>query len=199
MAEKQAKPVQLLMHRANLNHLPVLELPPGYTLRDFTDADEPAWNALQDLAYGCKPGHNDFTKLMRSDPEFRPERVKLIVCGGAAVATASAWHRPVFGAHVGYVHWVGSHPEHRGKKLGHWVTVAAMELMRGEGRTQVVLHTDDFRLAAIKVYLALGFVPVLDDESHRTRWPAILEQLGAAERFESILSGPRVTLPLRAN
>ena len=41
-----------------------------------------------------------------------------------------------------------------------------------------MLDTDDFRMAAIKTYLNLGFVPVYVEEGQPKRWSDIFEQLG---------------------
>jgi mycothiol synthase len=45
-----------------------------------------------------------------------------------------------------------------------------------------VLETDDERLPAIKVYLALGYVPQYPDASHEDRWSKIFRALSAAAR-----------------
>ena len=69
--------------------------------------------------------------------------------------------------------------------------------MVAEGRTHVKLQTDDFRLAAVRQYLRLDFVPLLVDENQRQRWRDVFQALGQpalAERFAGILGGP-VTPP----
>ncbi|MCZ7647591.1 MAG: GNAT family N-acetyltransferase [Planctomycetota bacterium] len=187
---------QLFMLRPALDGLPALDLPAGCTLRTFRKGDQGAWNAMMDAAFERKPGTTDFEKAMRADPEFRPERVQIIERAGEVVATASAWFNARYGPHAGYVHWVGTHPAHRGLKLGHWASVAALQHMKREGRRVAVLHTDDFRLAALKIYLALGFGPCVHHESHRARWPKVLAALSWPERFEPALNGDLVTFPL---
>ena len=69
-------------------------------------------------------------------------------------------------------------PEHRGRGLGRLVTLAALHYMLGRRDTDVLLETDDFRIPAVKTYLALGFVPVyLEDASsdHVMRWSEVFK------------------------
>jgi mycothiol synthase len=65
--------------------------------------------------------------------------------------------------------------------------------MRCEGRRRAELRTDDFRVAAIKTYLKLGFEPLLVAENQRRRWRDVLAAIGRGdlvERFAGILEGP---------
>lgn len=183
---------QLLMLRPTLDGLPRLQWPEGYHLRPFKEGDQPAWNAMMDAAFDRAPGSTNFDKEMKADPEFRAERVLIVEHDGAAAATASAWFRPRFGADCGYVHWVGTHPAHRGKRLGYWASLAALKVMKTEGRGRAVLHTDDFRYPALRIYLEMGFVPLLDHESQRERWRAVLHELQWPERFDASLSAPLI-------
>jgi mycothiol synthase len=71
---------------------------------------------------------------------------------------------------------------HRGRGLGRLVTLAVLHHLRERGFRMADLSTDDFRLAAIKSYLGLGFVPVyLTDpdriDDHEARWSAIFTTL----------------------
>lgn len=186
---------QLIMLRPHLEDLPAIDLPPGYELRHFRTGDEQGWNALMAAAFERDPGYFDFAKMMAPDPAFAPERVKLVcAAGGELVATASAWHAEKYGSQRGILHWVATHPVHRGKRLGHWVSVAAMHQARSEGRSSMHLLTDDHRLAALSTYLRLGFRPELTHPSHPARWQRALEQLGCLKEYEELLKGPLSTL-----
>ncbi|MBI3831710.1 MAG: GNAT family N-acetyltransferase [Planctomycetes bacterium] len=189
---------QLLMLKESLAALAPVELPEGYVLRAFREGDQAAWNAMMDAAFDRKPGTTNFDKDMQADPEFRAERVLIVERNGAAAATASAWFRAAYGPRCGYVHWVGTHPAHRGKKLGFLVSLAALHRMKAEGRAAAVLHTDDFRLPALRIYLEMGFRPALDHESQRERWRAVLGKLEWPERFAARLAGPFEKFPLEA-
>ena len=89
---------------------------------------------------------------------------------GKIVATASARLIPDEFPGSGYVHWVGGDPEHRGKRLGYLASLATLHEFARLGCQDTVLHTDDFRIPAIKVYLALGFRPEESHATHPSRW-----------------------------
>jgi mycothiol synthase len=167
---------QLLMVREQLNTLPPLQLPKGYTARSLHPGDEEAWERIITASFG---GEHHFAKAMASDDPYRPERV-LFVCdiNDVPVATASAWYRPQWKEDTGYLHMVGLVPEQTGKRLGRYVSLAALHQMVLEGRTRAVLHTDDFRIPAIKTYLNLGFLPEQAGEDHYDRWKALSNTLG---------------------
>ena len=105
-------------------------------------------------------------------------------------ATASSWVDARFGADNSTLHYVGTHPEHVGKRLGFEVSLAALQQADSERRAAATLLTDDVRIAAIKTYLRLGFVPVLSHESHADRWRAILKKLGTHAHHLALLDGP---------
>ncbi|GAA3399870.1 GNAT family N-acetyltransferase [Paenibacillus hodogayensis] len=166
---------QLAMLREELESLPELNLPEGYSVRGFQDGDEAAWERIIQDSFG---GERKFDSHMRRDPEYRPERVRFICCHGEPVATASAWYSGEWGADTGCLHMVGILSSHAGKGIGSIVSLAAMHQMKREGRTRAVLRTDDFRIPAIKSYWKLGYKPYLVHENQVERWRAIGEKLG---------------------
>ncbi len=76
------------------------------------------------------------------------------------------------------LHMVYTHPDHRGKGLGAWVTVAAMGYAHAHGLPVMYLTTDEFRIPAIKIYLKYGFRPVLYREDMAGRWQSVMNTLG---------------------
>ena len=183
------------MERPSFAGLQPAEVPEGYSLRHFRPGDEEGWNRLMDAAFERPPGTTDFAESMAADPIYLPQRVKLVASDeGRIAATASAWTHPPVGSHRGMLHWVGTDPGHAGKRLGTAVSIAAMEHSRDEGRTAMALLTDDYRTAAQKTYLRLGFEPRCTHESHPERWRRILAGLSWPENFEQILQGPLVRL-----
>jgi len=186
---------QLAMVRPNLEGLPPVLTPPPYTLRTYREGDEGAWEKIVAEAFGREVGHYRFDPLVRNSGGFRPEHVYFIVSpDGEPVATATALPRKPDGRTPPRVHMVGVLRGHRGKKLGYWVSLAAMHQLAREGEKNVSLLTDDFRLPALKTYLALGFEPYLVHENQRERWRKIFVTLGDkgdwTARFSGILEGP---------
>ena len=90
----------------------------------------------------------------------------------------------------GELGWLAGHPAHAGKGLGLAVSAAVTARLIEEGCEVVHLYTEDYRLAALKTYLKLGYVPFLDMEGMFERWREICERLGWAftpERWEASL------------
>jgi mycothiol synthase len=164
------------MRRPNLDGLPSLDLPPGYTLRTYRDEDLEPLAALLQSAFPEMTW--DAEKVRGALPG--DETVKttfLIEHGGVPVATASARLVPEQHPGSGYVHWVGAHPEHRGARLGYFATVATLHEFVRLGCRDAVLETDDQRIPALRTYLRLGFAPEMRHDSHTARWARLAADL----------------------
>ena len=109
---------------------------------------------------------------------------------GTPVATPGAVHNPnpgryyfPFGGELGNLI---VHPEHRGKQLGRLASALVVGRFILAGYESIRVSVQGFRLAAVKTYLRLGFVPFLHAEDVRLRWGRICEQVGwpcEAERW----------------
>ena len=169
----------LVMRRPDLENLPAVpEMPEGYTLRPYEESDLDSLAGLLQTAF--------------DDAQWTPERVRetlaespevkavyVIGYGGQAVATASARLVPEVFPGSGYLHWVAVSPAHRGKHLGYAVTLAVLHEFVRLGCKDAVLETQDDRLAAIRVYRSVGFVPEHIHETHPERWGKIADLLAA--------------------
>jgi mycothiol synthase len=187
-------PPQLRMLRDNLHDLPALDIPAGYTLRHFREGDQPGLNAVMSDAFG---GEMEFALYVMQNPGFMPQRTWVICQDETIVAVASMLYEPICDAAnrdgAAFLHWVAGLKGHSGKKLGYWVCLAVMHRMVSEGYRLAGLGTDDDRLAAIKTYLNLGFIPRIATDCQRDRWRTILTDLGAPELIDTyadILNGP---------
>ena len=170
---------QLVMHRPHLDDLPQPIPPTGYQLRCFEDGDEAGWCEVMELAFEWDPGQANFEAMMRSESAYSPERIRLVwTMQGQVVGTASCWSAARFGDDHRSLHYVATHPEHRKRRLGFRVSLAAMQHAVDEGARAMVLLTDDFRDAAIRTYVRMGFVPLNTHHSHPERWRLIQGRLG---------------------
>jgi mycothiol synthase len=170
---------QLFMRRPNLDNLPEVSLPAGYTLREYQEGDRASLAALMREAFQDEK----WTEERVEETLLRPsDVVKTFVVEheGNIVATASARLMPEAHPGSGYVHWVAAHPSHAGNRLGAAVSVAALHEFVRRGCKDAVLETDDHRLSAIKTYQNLGFIPENRHESHPERWAQIISDLLAA-------------------
>ena len=164
---------------ASRRHCPVAHPAAGYSVRTFRAGDEQAFLALMSvmdfdpwddakLAYNMSRIIPDGW-FFATDPSDR------------TIATAMCLHnytgRSPFTGDVG---WVACHPEHRGRRLGLCLTAHATRRFLDAGYTAIQLHAESYRLAALKTYLTLGYVPsiatneasVAREKACRTlRWP----------------------------
>ena len=95
------------------------------------------------------------------------------------VATAMGLHdhsddHP-FGGELG---WVAADPAHAGQGLGLAVSAAVTARLLAAGYRNVHLYTEHWRLAAIKSYLKLGYVPFLYAPEMADRWRLLCDELG---------------------
>jgi GNAT superfamily N-acetyltransferase len=79
---------------------------------------------------------------------------------------------------VAVLQYVLVHPDFRRKGLGRIITIEAMNAAYRAGYKEMVLKTDDFRIQAIKLYLALGFQPDLSSVPETSRrWKRVLSEI----------------------
>jgi len=174
MAENNQLP-QLLMRRKDLSNLPPINIPDGFTLRTYQEGDDIPWENLTESTLGFRM---NFAEGMKASPFFKAERIFFIEKGDRLAATATAWCDNDNPETVGYVHMVGADPEFKGRGLGYQVSLATLHRMKEENKQSVLLHTDDFRLPALAIYLRLGFEPEITHESHEARWEKVFKELG---------------------
>jgi mycothiol synthase len=169
------------MRRPDLSHLPPVVMPAGYRLRTYEPRDEEAWARVMRTGIGA----NYTAKRCRADltqrPQFRPDGLFFAVTDdGEAVGSACAWRESEEEHITGYVHMVCVLPEHRGHRLGYWLSLAVLRRFREWGMREAILDTDEFRHAALRVYFELGFRPLLrpHDPTQPERWRKVAAELG---------------------
>ncbi|HQK23386.1 MAG TPA: hypothetical protein PLM66_10915, partial [Candidatus Latescibacteria bacterium] len=67
-----------------------------------------------------------------------------------------------------------------------WVCAAVLHVFRDWGVPDVYLTTDEFRTAAVKVYIQLDFEPVIRTPEHYQRWCAVYRSYGMEERATAL-------------
>ena len=97
---------------------------------------------------------------------------------GEIVATAMGLRdRPERKPFDGLLAWVAAHPAHAGHGLGIAVSAATTAGLIAAGCHNIHLYTERWRLAALKIYLRLGYVPFLYLSEMAERWRDICGQL----------------------
>jgi mycothiol synthase len=170
--------------KRSLSDLPPLRVPAGYALRHFEPGDAAAWAALM-----ARNGELGGWNLAKAEPYFAADgRMPLagaffITAGGMPVATAQLHLKPDGSyAPIPELGWVAVDPAHQGHGLGAVASLAVMHYAASLGHGAIFLLTDDWRLAAIRTYLELGFELWLTDASHADRWRKVHDGLDVWRR-----------------
>lgn len=175
------------MRRPHLRDVPPAPpLPEGYALRQATDTDSATLADLLNAAFS-DPRDDPWDaarvreKLTRA-PDVRA--VYVVEYAGQPVATASSQYQPDRYPASGKVHWVGTHPAHGRRGLGSTLLVRLLDDFAARGDADALLHTQTYRLPAVRRYLAFGFLPEYDvrGEDHRPRWATVFQSLFATKR-----------------
>lgn len=156
---------------------PRVQLPSGYLLRTYQLGDEARFFKVMELAGW--PGWSD-EKLQPWRERILPQGWFMVAHNASSevVATAMAFRdRLEFGRQGGEIGWVACIPGHRGKGLGMVVSAVATTRLIEEGYRYIHLYTEDWRLAALKTYLKLGYIPFLYAPDMLERWRSICTQI----------------------
>ena len=156
-------PDEIVMRRPDLDCLRQPALPPGYTLRAYRNGDEKPWGDLYAAAFAELQGMHELArKTFLDSPLWRPDRAWFVCAANVPVACTVAWEDAgLWGPRVGQIHWVATHPAHLRRGLARACVVAALDWMRGR-YDSAALITQTYRVAAIKLYVDLGFVPWME-------------------------------------
>ena len=172
---------QLLMWYPHSDSPPVGRTKEGYELRSYRDGDESAWAELL----------NDGGDLgIWTVARIEQELLKALLPGGQFFATmeetliagAGLYDGEKRGAACWEIGWVVTDPRHRGLGLARQVTAAAVAAALSQPPRPIFLMTDDFRIAAVKLYLKMGFAPDFDHDSYPHRWSRLGRELGPEYR-----------------
>jgi mycothiol synthase len=168
----------IFMRRPHLQELTTPVFPTDYSLhqvtnpanaaelgRLLTDAFEEPWDAER------------ANKELIQAPDVHA--VFVVRHQGQMVATASSQLRAHRSPTSGYVHWVGTHPDYRGQRLAYGLVAKVLEDFVIRGYQDAYLETQPFRLAAIKTYLRLGFIPVynIEGQDFQDVWSEVFRKL----------------------
>ena len=165
--------VEMVWPEHLLDAPPSIQLPPGYRLRTYQPGDETHFYKLMALAGW--PGWGD-ERLKPWLYRILPEGWFMAIHeeSDQIVATCMAthdhtWHTPF----CGEVGWTAAHPAHTGKGLGTAVVSAVPGRFLKAGYRNIHLYTEIWRLAALKIYLKLGYVPFIHSSEDVGLWEDI--------------------------
>lgn len=154
---------------------------PGFAPEEFADG----WSACCEALNGGLWPREKFEQVMRGDPMIREDGILFAAnAEDVLISTASVQFGRVCGCVPNWdysesatLHMVGTRKGCSGLGAGLAVCAAAADYSFRHGVDTMYLTTDDFRIPAIKIYLKIGFRPVLYDDDQVSRWQAIAKAL----------------------
>jgi mycothiol synthase len=175
---KPRAPLEMVWSQERLDESIPIIIPSGYTLRQLRANEYEAYFTL--LASAGMEQNSVESWLDYWEKIILPGGFFVIVHDETKdlVATCLGASRPSL-RHpcAGALGWLGADPEHKGRQLGRAVSAAVTMKLIASGYQRIYLETHDFRLAAIKTYLDLGWTPMLYNKEMRARWNLVCEKL----------------------
>ena len=161
-------------------------LPQEYRLRIWKETDRLKYLELRE----CCGFSNVRAEKELSDALSNLRRGGFLLIEETATGRLAASAMSRLGYYLDYdnLSWVMTHPDFRGHSLGRFVCTEALRISLSSGAAGMTLATDDFREAALRMYLKLGWRPWLYtmEDNMRERWEAISRKfnLAAAAEFK---------------
>lgn len=170
--------LQMIWPERLLDSPPKIVIPPGYSLRTYQPGDETRFFEIMELAGW--PGWDD--------ARLRPWLYRILPDGWFMVvedkthqiaATCMATHDPTWiHPFCGELAWLATDPAYTGRGFGTAVAASVTGRFLEVGYRRIHFYTEYYRLAAIKIYLRLGYVPYLDPPEVSSVWEDIFTKLG---------------------
>lgn len=173
MANESVPYHRLVMVRPDLHAIQEVRAPSPYAVRWYEPGDETHWVRIQaaaDLHNSITP--ELFVREFGTDSAALSLRMAFL-CGpeGYPIGSASAWFaQEPWGAMFGRVHWVAVLPEFQGRGLSKPLLSAVCVRLRELGYMRAYLTTATVRVAALNLYLRLGFVPQAASRTDMAAW-----------------------------
>ncbi len=167
---------QLEMVRpSSLGIVDVPPVPEEYVLRRLSSGDEGPYDDLFHLAFADEGRFVEIVGRALDGGFFVVEHL----ASHELVASCVALRGSSSPRHVeGQLGWLVTDPSHTRKGLGKIVSASVTNRLVAEGYQHPFLGTEDFRIAAISIYLNLGWRPHIYRDDMELRWRSIYGYLG---------------------
>jgi GNAT superfamily N-acetyltransferase len=148
-------------------------VPEPYRLVRYAAGDEDHWLGL--LNASREFGHWDLDRLRRELlSTLLPDGGVFLACDRRLVGCASACSMGEYHPYA-ILMYVALFPEHRGRGLGQALVWETLRVAQREQFPGLLLHTENHRLAAVRSYFQLGFLPRLGaGAAGKRQWGTVL-------------------------
>ena len=150
-------------------------IPEGFHLRTYKEKDKKGLLDIFSLSGLADWNESELETIISS---FLPHGFFVVVENDSEkiVAPMGARHTPnKVHPNAGDIGWLCSHPSYSGKGLGYIAAAAATNRLIEIGYSNIYVNTDDYRLPAIKIFLKLGYQPLMYNSNIEDRWRLIFE------------------------
>ena len=166
--------LELVLLPASQDQIEIV-VPKGFYLRTYKKTDEKGLLEMVRLSGLAQWNESEFETIASN---FLPNGFFVVVESGSEkiVAAMGARHTPnKLHPNAGDIGWLCSHPSYSGKGLGYVAAAAATNRLLEIGYSNIYVNTDDYRLPAIKIFLRLGYQPLMYNSNIENRWRIIFE------------------------
>ena len=164
-----------MVRTSSLGLVEVPLVPEGYVLRQLRSGDEGPYDDLFHLAFADEGRFAETVGRALDGGFFVIEHLasREIVASCVAMRGSSSPRHE-----AGQLGWLVTDPSHTRKGLGTIVSASVTNRLVAEGYQRPFLGTEDFRIAAISIYLNLGWRPHIYRDDMGLRWRSIYGCLG---------------------
>src|SRR5919202_643812 len=106
----------------------------------------------------------------------------VVAAGGRLIATASLQVHPD-APECGWLRWVATEQDRRREGLARALVIGVLAIAGRAGCREARLHTETDRLAAIALYLELGFEPLVRSDPEGEAWEQVIRFLRANDPY----------------
>jgi GNAT superfamily N-acetyltransferase len=164
-----------MVRNSSLGLVDVPLVPDGYGLRQLRNRDEGPYDDLFHLAFADEGRFQETIERTLPGGFFVVEHL----ASHELVASCVAMRGSSSPRHVqGQLGWLVTDPSHTRKGLGTIVSASVTNRLVAEGYERPFLGTEDFRIAAISIYLNLRWRPHIYRDDMEPRWRSIYGRLG---------------------
>ncbi|KAA0546986.1 GNAT family N-acetyltransferase [Bacillus sp. BGMRC 2118] len=168
---------------------PKIVEPPGYYVRTYENQDFTTYKTMlrhEGWILNDHQFHDFFNKVVSNGLFFAIDKeTNEIAATAVALRNPTSTHFSFLqGGEIGFVI---TKREHRRKGLGSYVTALATSRLISTDSKSIRIVVNDFRTAAIKTYLNLGFKPFLYTEDMEKRWEEVFHKLNRKLSIENCM------------
>ena len=178
-AERGPAGLPIRMVRPNMDNIPQIALPEGFSMRPMRMDEIGLWTDIwRDAEPYFQIKDDTFMGVYGPDLPAVERRVFFVVNEpGVAVGTISAWYdRDFKGVDAGRIHWVAVWPAFQNRGLAKGMMTFAMNRL-AQWHELTYLRSQSKRTGAIKLYLDLGFLPDMDADGAAEAWCEVAKHL----------------------